>query len=163
MEISPFANSPRSTTIHRQKVNRFFQEKGINPQYEYLLCSETGPPQHRCIVRYTIYGESREVDSVRYYLSKADAKEQVAKLVLERENVSQIVSKGIAPPWKSKLKEYCDKKKVVRPSYCTVQTENGFKSTVTFLGKDIEGIECKSKQEAEQSVAHQAIIAESLT
>ncbi len=152
MEISPFEN--------RQKVNRFFQENSIIPTYEYPYGSETGPTQYRCTVRYTICGESKEVDSVRYYLSKGDAKEQVAKLVLERENVAPIVSKGISPPsnkiWKSKLKEYCDKNKVVLPSYCTVPTENGFKSTFTLFGQDIKGKECKSKQEAEQNVAHQA-------
>ncbi|XP_064397902.1 uncharacterized protein LOC135344597 isoform X3 [Halichondria panicea] len=163
LEISPFENYPRSTTIpghYKQKVNRFFQENGINPTYEYLYGSETGPTQYRCTVRYTICGESKEVDSVHYYLSKGDAKEQVAKLVLERENVAPIVSKGISPPsnkiWKSKLKEYCDKNKVVLPSYCTVPTENGFKSTFTLFGQDIKGKECKSKQEAEQNVAHQA-------
>ena len=163
-EVSPPAKSPAIPGhYHRQKVNRFFQVNNINPQYTFD--SETVPTtQHRCIVSYTIQGESREVDSVRYYLSKGDAKEQVAKLVLEREKPSQIVSKGIAPPsnkvWKSKLKEYCDKNKTVvamMPSYRTVSSGIGFKSTVTFLGRDIEGEECKSKQEAEQSAARNAL------
>ncbi len=163
--MSPPANYPRSPTIpghYRQRVNRFFQENNSNP--DYTFDSKTVPTQHRCIVRYTIQGESREVDSLRYYSSKGDAKEQVAKLVLERENVSQIVSKGITPPstkvWKSKLKEYCDKNKTVvtmMPVYCTKSSGNGFKSTVTFLGRDIEGEECKSKQEAEQSAARNAL------
>lgn len=143
---------------YKQQMNQFFQENGIDPKYEYLpdaLC-------FRCIVRYVRHGVAKEVDSVRCYSSKSDAKEQVAKLVLSNENV--VISKGSkgnTPPskvWKSKLKEYCDKNRIVfSNSYQTVPSGNGFKSTVAFNGHVFEGEECKSKQEAEQSAAKRAL------
>ncbi len=149
-----------SSLNYKQQVNRFFQENGIDPNYDYPYDLTNG---FRCIVRYQLCGVNKEVDSKNYYSSKTEAKEQVAKLVLSKEKVSQVVSKGSTPPskvWKSKLKEYCDKRRAsvdMMPSYETRQSKNGFQSRVNFMGQIIEGEECKSKQEAEQNAAQHAL------
>lgn len=152
---------------YKQLLNHFFQENGIiDPKYDYYPVRSDCASGFRCIIRYQLHGVAKEVDSERYYISKTDAKEEAAKLLLMKENVSPIISKGskgATPPskvWKSKLKEYCDKQRVVSeylPSYRTVSSVNGFKSTVTVIGRVFEGDECKSKQEAEQSAAQCAM------
>ncbi len=97
-EMSPCAESPRnsstSTENYTQQVKRFFNENSINPQYEYQSDSMTGSTRYRCIVRYTINGQMKKVDSGHYYPNKPGSREQVSKLILSRENVSQDTSKG---------------------------------------------------------------------
>ena len=91
--MSPCANSPRnSSTLAEQQVKRFFKENHINPQYSYQSDSMTGSTRHRCIVRYTINEQRKKVDSGHYYPEKQDSKEQVFKLILSRENISQDTS-----------------------------------------------------------------------
>ena len=149
-------------------MNTFFQKNKVRPQFE--IHSDTrsagGSSRYLCIVRYTLNGQQKKVDSGHFYHSKADAKEQVAKLVLSKENASTVVSMGAegATPstkvWKLKLKEYCDKKRAtpeLMPLYTTGSAGGGFRSTVTVVGCSYEGDVCKSKQEAEQSAAYKAL------
>lgn len=165
IDVPPHCDNPvtsKDKQNYRQRANQFFQENRIKPQYEFTSDRTTIQPRYRCVVRYTISGESRKIDSRHFYSSKSDAKEQVAKLVLLKE-VTQVTSKGTSSPpskvWKSKLKEYCDKNKAVvelMPSYSTVSSGSGFISTVTFLKSEYQGEECKSKQDTEQSAAYHA-------
>ena len=144
-------------------MNTFFQKNKVRPQFE--IHSDTrsagGSSRYLCIVRYTLNGQQKKVDSGHFYQSKADAKEQVARLVLSKENVGAVVGKGAATPptkvWKLKLKEYCDKIRVTPPLYTTGDSGGGFRSTVKVAGRSYEGDVCKSKQEAEQSAACEAL------
>ncbi len=94
--MSPCANSPRnsstSTENYKQQVERFFKENHINPQYSYQSDSMTGSTRHRCIVHYTINEQIKKVDSGHYYSTKQDSREQVFKLIISRENISQDTS-----------------------------------------------------------------------
>ena len=145
------------TPTCKERMQTFFQRNKINPQFEYQSDNTTTDrARYRCIVRYTINGRQRKIDSGHYYYSKAEAKDQVAKLVLARENVVQEASRGNAPPskvWKSQLKEYCDKKEQPNPTYLTVPSGTGYVSTVTCCCSMFQGQVCGSKQEAEHSAA----------
>ena len=141
----------------------------INPQFEYHSDNTLGPSTYRCIIRYTFNGQPNTISTGQYFSKKADAKEQVAKQVLAKEgfpdkrSISGVLSKGPSPPtkvYKSRLKELFDKKRlVVEIRYSTVASGNGFFSTVCLPeSTQIRGEVCKSKQEAEQSAAHQALV-----
>ncbi len=97
-EMSPYAESPRnsstSTENYTQQVKQFFKENSINPQYEYQSDSMAGSTRYRCIVRYTINGQMKKVDSGHYYSNKPGSREQASNVILSRENVSQDTSKG---------------------------------------------------------------------
>ncbi len=76
-----------SAVNYRQQLNHFFQEKRIlNPKYEFDSNCSSGSTRYRCTIRYTHNGEMKRVDSRRYYASRPAAKEEVARLVLLREN-----------------------------------------------------------------------------
>ena len=114
-------------------------------------------------------GKTERVDSGGYYHSKGEAKEFAAKKVLIKETKGgtfEAVSKNTTPQdkiWKSKLKEYYDKKGQPNASivYKTFEVALGrFQSTV-FTGDfgpgGAQGDVCDSKKEAEQSAARKAV------
>ena len=153
----------------KEQMQIFFQRNKIKPQFQWLSDNQLGASSYRCSVQYTFKGQINTVDSGHYFSRKADAKEHVAKKVLTREGISGqsnsgASSKGTSQPtkvYKSKLKEYFEKKRLtVEIRYSTVPSGNGFISTICLQaeGIQIQGEVCKSKQEAEQSAAHQALV-----
>ena len=163
LESTP-TNVPGYT--HKEQMQIFFQRNKITPQFEWQSDNTLGTSSYRCSVQYTFNGKKETVDSEHYFPNKPDAKEHVAKKVLTSVGLfgqcnSGATSKGTSPPtkvYKSKLKEYFEKKKLaVEIRYTTVPSGNRFISTVNLQGEGIQGEVCKSKQEAEQSAAHQAL------
>ena len=150
----------------RERLNYFFQTNKVNPQYDYVSDNTGGQPRYRCTIKYFMNGKTERVDSGGYYRSKGEAKEFAAKKVLIKETKGETFEVVYTTPqdkiWKSKLKEYYDKRgQPNAPVYKTFEVALGrFQSTV-FTGDfgpgGMQGDVCDSKKEAEQSAAQKAV------
>ena len=173
---------------YRARLNEVCQKNSYALKAEYVEDHSTVQPTFKCTMTCLLQGRKIVEDSGRkYYPRKDDAKEIVAKKILEKIQ-SMLSAPRIAVPrtaapstaalitpaafsvppgippnmiWKSKLKEYYDKQgKPGTPiKYTVTQTPNGFVANVfvSELGAWIKG-ECgKSKKEAEQNAAKVAL------
>ena len=150
------------------------QSHGTKPQFDFICESSNGQQRYQCTIKYTLPGQlTKRCKSHGYYPSKADAKEQAARKILkdegarllrsnvqEPQNVSRSTVAVSDKVWKSKLKEYFDKKG--QPSvvldYTTWACPQGYVSVV--CGPEFgeaKGDVRKSKKEAEQSAAQKAL------
>nr|CAR65326.1 caspase-like protease 2 [Suberites domuncula] len=85
----------QGSSSYEEQLQIFFKKNKIKPAFEFYSHQSndaTRSSRYRCVVRYTIDGKPKKVDSGSYFLRKRDAKEQVAKLVLSKEETSRILS-----------------------------------------------------------------------
>ena len=147
------------------QLNHFCQTNNINPQFSFIEDASSGKCRYKCTISYRINGRPGRIDNPGYYASKAEAKEQAARILIAKEaQANAISSRGPSPTakiWKSKLKEYYDKsgQPGVQPKYVTKEcSKGGFQCTL--FSPEI-GYTCgdigRSKSEAEHSAAHKAL------
>ena len=149
----------------RIQLNHFCQTNNINPQFSFIEDASSGQCRYKCTISYRINGQPGRIDNPGYYASKAEAKEQAARILIAKEaQANAISSQGPSPTakiWKSKLKEYYDKlgQPGVQPTYVTKESSKSKYQCTLFIPEIgyIHGEVGRGKSEAEHSAAYKAL------
>ncbi len=150
---------------YRTKFHEYCQNEDIQPHCDFVEDRGNHNPRFKCIITIKKDGKVFKKDSEVFYSRKDEAKEAACFNMLQMQFQSREGGASGQVSWKSKLKEFYDKKGEPNKElkYDTKPAGNGtspqFISSIYILelGESVQGVISRSKKEAEQSAAKKAL------